>query len=147
VTVIACNLREMAAESLCHEDDGSFYYAAKMVQLEDGTIVGGAGNKPEGLIDWLVRGANPMDKPHIDPERDDFTVVHLTHNGIVLYINQAVPIRLKEKNYAVGCGADVALYVMRVLKKSPATAVREASKINMYCGGEIDVMKLKVKRG
>jgi hypothetical protein len=142
VTVIACSLREMAADSLCHEEDSSHYFAQKILRLEDGSLVGGSGNKPEVLVEWLQLGANPMDKPFIDPVRDDFTVIHLTKDGIVLYINQAIPIRLKEKNYAVGCGADVALYVMRILKKSPAIAVREANKINLFCGGDVDVLKL-----
>lgn len=146
MTVIACNLREMAADSLCHEEDSSHYFAKKMLQLEDGSIIGGAGNKPELLMEWLQRGAPRLDAPTIDPTRDDFTVMHLMHSGIVLYINSIVPIHLKDKNYAVGCGADIALYVMRVLKKSPAIAVREALKINMFCGGDVDTLKLRAPR-
>lgn len=142
MTVIACNLSEMAADSLCHEDDTSHYFAEKMMRLADGSIIGGAGNHPEKIMEWISRGSPDNDRPEFKEKTDDFSILHLKRDGIWVYINSIVPWRLKEKNYAVGCGADVALYCMRILKMSPAEAAKEATKINMFCGGEIDTLKL-----
>jgi hypothetical protein len=142
MTVIACNLEMMASDSLCHEDDTSSYQAEKMIRLIDGSILGGAGNHPEIVMDWIARGKPLNDKPSFDEEKDDFSVIHLTDNGIYLYNNSLVGFKLKEKNYAVGCGADIAIYCMRILKLTPDVAAKEATKINMFCGGDIDVLKL-----
>ena len=146
MTVIACNLREMAADTLCHEEDTSHYYASKIHRLEDGSLIGGAGNFPERIIEWIVDGSNKLHVPHIDIERDDFSILHLRHDGIWLYCNTANGYKLREKNFAVGCGADVALYVMRVLRKPPAHAAREACKINMFCGGQVESFKLRARK-
>jgi hypothetical protein len=143
LTVIACNLEEMAADRLCHEDDASHYYALKMLKLTDGSVIGGAGNHPEKIMEWIARGSPENDRPEFKTKEDDFSVLHLSRDGIRVYINSLIPHRLTEKNYAVGCGADVALYCMRIQKMSPGEAAKEATKINMFCGGEIDVIKLK----
>ncbi len=132
----------MAADTLCHEDDSSHYYAEKMMRLPDGSIIGGAGNHPEIVMDWIFRGKPLNDKPTFDYEKDDFYVLHLTEDGLHLYANSLNGFPLKEKNYAVGSGADVALYCMRILKMPPDQACKEATKINMFCGGDIDVLKL-----
>lgn len=143
MTVIACNLDEMAADTLCHEDDSSHYHAFKMLRLPDGSIIGGAGSHPEKIMDWILRGRPDNDRPEFKEKTDDFSILHLRHDGIYLYVNSLVPHRLKEKNYAVGCGADVALYCMRKQKMSPAEAAKEATEINLFCGGSIEVMRLK----
>lgn len=142
MTVIACTLKEMAADSLCHEDDGSHYYAAKMIRLRDGSIIGGAGNHPEKIMDWIERGAPENDRPDFKEKTDDFSILHLRRDGIYLYVNSLTPHHLKEKNYAIGCGADVALYCMRRQKLAPREACAEACAVSMFCGGEVDNMEL-----
>jgi hypothetical protein len=142
VTVIACTLEEMAADSLCHEDDTSHYHADKMMRLQDGSIIGGAGNHPEKIMDWIRRGSPDNDRPEFKTKEDDFSILHLTHDGIYLYVNSLVPHKLKEQNYAIGCGGEIALYCMRVQKMPPVEAVRETLKINLFCGGEVDCMRL-----
>lgn len=146
MTVIACSLKEMASDSLCHEEDSSHYFSNKMLRMSDGSILGGAGDHPEAVMDWIMRGRPVNDRPEVDEERDDFSILHLTHDGILLYVNALIPHRLKEKNYAIGSGGDVALYCMRHLNKSPAEAVREAIRINMFCGGEVDVIALDPRK-
>lgn len=142
MTVIAANLSVMAADSMCHEDDGSVYMGNKMIRCDDGSILGGAGNHPEIVMNWIKLGSNLSDQPKFSYEDDDFSILHLRKDGLYLYCNSVIPYKLKDVIFAVGSGAEVALYVMRVLKKSPLIAAREATKINMYCGGPIDVMKL-----
>lgn len=142
MTVIACTLKEMSADSLCHEEDTSHYFAEKMRRLTDGSIIGGAGNHPEKVMEWILRGKPANDRPLIDEEKDDFSVLHLTNNGIHLFNNSLDGYRLKERNFAIGCGSDIALYCMRVLKMTPAQAVTEAGRINMFCGGEVDTLVL-----
>lgn len=142
MTVIACNLIQMAADSLCHEDDTSHYYADKMLRLMDGSIIGGAGNHPEKIMEWIARGKPENDRPIFDSTKDDFSILHLSSKGIELYNNSLVGFKLREKNYAIGCGADIALYCMRIHKMTPEQATKEATKINMFCGGDIDTMVL-----
>ena len=142
MTVIACNLQEMASDSLCHEEDTSHYHAEKMLKLPDGSILGMAGNHPEKIADWILRGKSDVDRPSFDEKIDDFYILHLRHDGIWLYANSLSCWKLKERNFAIGCGADVALYCMRIQKMSPAEAAKEATKINMFCGGDIDTLRL-----
>lgn len=142
MTVIACNHTTMAADTLWQSTNGSAFYAAKINQLEDGSIIGGAGGYHEEVMEWITRGMNQHDLPKLDPDAD-FDVLHLRRNGIYIFNTSLTPVKLNERNYAIGCGADVALYVMRVLKKAPAVAAREACKVLNLCGGRVDTLRLK----
>jgi hypothetical protein len=144
VTCIACNLREMAADSLVQIEGNGHYFACKMIRLEDGSIAGGAGkgNGAELLMDWLAQGGLRGNEPEFkDP---DFFVLQLKRDGIYLYADSCIPEKLKDKNFAIGSGSDYAKLAMRhpKLKMSPAGAVREAIKHDRSCGGGVDVMRL-----
>jgi hypothetical protein len=148
MTVIACSLREMAADRLCVVES-RHYFAIKIFRLDDGTVVGGAGTGAEPVIEWLRRGTPRTDSPTLPADKDDsdFHVLHLRHDGIWLYTNSLYPDKLEEKNYAVGSGGRIAQFAMRDLRKSPAEACRIAIKHDLFCGGEVDVLRLvKPKR-
>jgi hypothetical protein len=147
VTVIAANLKEMAADTMVGIEGQRHCYSTKIFRLDDGSIIGGAGESPglDLVMDWLKRGeikGNEPDLLEIDTDKLDVTVLRLRDDGLWLYADTCVPFRLKDSNYAIGCGADLALYVMRELKKSPMLACKAAAKYVEGCGGSIDVLRL-----
>jgi hypothetical protein len=146
VTIIACSLREMAADTLVQLDGHPNYHTTKIFRLEDGSIVGGAGSSPglDEMLAWLKAGELRGNEPSCGGS--DFTILRLRPDGIWIYADSIYPDRVKEKMFAVGCGADIALYAMRHQKMSPAAAAREACKIVPGCGGEVEVLKLPPTR-
>lgn len=146
MTVIAANLREMAADTKVEIDGQHHCYSTKIFRIEDGSIIGGAGISPglDLVMDWLRAGEIRGNEPNLAVlERIDVTILRLKKDGLWLYADTCVPFKLNDQNFAVGCGANLALYVMRVLKKPPATAVRETIKIDHGCGGRIDTLRLR----
>lgn len=141
MTVIACNLKEMAADQLVTAGS-DHWYAPKLHRLDDGSICGVAGDSgADAVVAWLKRGGRKGDEPIVS-ERD-FYVLHLTHTGIELYCSSTIPEKLTAKFHAVGCGGKVALYGMGKLKLSPVDAVKAACSVDVFCGGKVDVMRLK----
>ncbi len=139
MTVIACNLKEMAGDSLCTSGEYSHYYTTKLYRMPDGSICGVAGNGGELLVDWLRKGADPDNRPSIE---GSFHVLQLKEDGIYLYPNTHLPDKIRGDYFAIGCGAEVAMYAMSK-GATPAAACAAASEVNLYCGGPIDVEKLQ----
>lgn len=131
----------MAADTLWAGSDGGHYSAHKLLRVEDGSIIGGSGGSHESVMEWIMRGSNQHDVPNV-PD-DDWHVLRLQKDGIYIYNSIFTPWKLKDKTYAIGICPDLALYCMRVLRKSPANAARECAKVNRLCGTEIEVMRLK----
>lgn len=144
----------MAADRLITFEDGSQpYHTCKLSRLPDGSIMGYCGEGYEDIVDWLREGgvkenAPPGKKDKDDPQ--DWQLMRLTPTGILVYTNSPHPDPIKHRVFAIGNGADVAMYAMKYHKKTPADAVRAAIKICWRtCGGQVDVMTLnnKKKRG
>jgi hypothetical protein len=142
VTVIACNLREIAADTLIEVDDARPYHTSKLFRLNDGSVVGYCGTGYEYVIEWLRAGAIPENRPE-KKDGQDFQILHLTSSGILMYVNSPIPDPMRERFAAIGSGSNVAFYCMKVLKMTPAKAVRESIKVSPGCGGPIDVMRLR----
>lgn len=148
MTVIAANLKEMAADTLVTLEGHPHYHTSKIFRLEDGSIIGGAGGGLglDEMLAWLKAGSIHGNEPDLKGA-DDFFILRLAHDGLWLYADSVYPDRLKEKAFAVGCGCDIALHTMRYGKrKSPADAVREVCKINPGCGLPVEVLRLGRKR-
>jgi hypothetical protein len=143
MTVIAANLKEMAADTLVGLDGGHNYYATKIFRLDDGSIIGAAGRGPslELVMEWLKQGEIRGNEPALD--RPDFLILRLRRDGLYLYADSCIGEKMRVKNFSIGTGSDIALYAMRVLKKPPVIAVREACKIAQGCGGPIDRLVLE----
>lgn len=139
MTVVAATLKEMAADSLVTAGSDK-WHTCKLYRMDDGTICGVAGCGGEAVVEWIKRGGRKGDEPAIADS--DFYVLHLRFDGLYLYCNSVIPDKLKAKNHAIGCGAKVALYAMRKLKKSPKEACEAAIEVDHFCGGEVDVMRL-----
>jgi hypothetical protein len=144
VTVIACNLREMAADSLIDVSDARPYRTSKLTRLPDGSIVGVCGTGYEFLVEWLKAGEIVGNQPE-HKEKQDYQVLRLTRSGIFIYVNSHIADKCKDRVMAIGSGSNVAMYAMRFLKKPPSVAVRESIKVSPGCAGPIDVMRLKAR--
>lgn len=140
MTVIACNLKQMAGDSLVTAGS-DHWYTSKLYRIDDGSVAGVAGCGGEDVVEWIKRGCVKGDEPKLADS--DFYVMHLKRDGIYLYCNSLVPDKLKAKNHAIGCGAKVALFAMRKLKKLPRDACLAAIEVDHFCGGDVDVMALK----
>ena len=146
MTVIACNAKEMAADTLVTLDNHPGYHTTKIFRLGDGSIVGGAGGHGlDDMLAWLRAGEIEGNAPvfHEWERAPDFVVLRLKPDGIWLYADGVYAERMKERTYAIGSGVDIALYALRHLKAKPADAVRAACKLSPGCGGPVETLRLQ----
>lgn len=139
MTTIACNLREIAADTrVTLEGVGTDAFAGvKLFAGKNGALYGLTGDNCSGsirAIEWLTGERLPEIKPH-PPEYEhdwDWKLIELSRDGISIfneYLERDVTI---EPVLAVGSGRKVALYCMRYLGMSPAEAVREACRVDHF---------------
>lgn len=143
MTTIAASRREMAGDSrvAC----GSvFYNSDKIFRIGDSFVgVCGDADNTTKFLSWFRREC-PGDESTLTLD-DDHTFAGLVLNsrGLFHYSNCCEPDHIKDKFYAIGCGADIAITAM-TLGKSPAEAVRIACRIDpMHCGLPIKVLTLQ----
>jgi|SRR5882672_28454 len=144
MTTVACNGREIAADSKCSSDDGSFAFLSNKLHHFGESIYGEAGGTGSSkVIKWLSRGATPTDEPAFSKkEGEDFVVLELTAKGMFLLDQALFRFPLKDKFMAIGSGRDVAMYAMKFLGLSPLEAVVAASKIDENTAGPFYSMDL-----
>lgn len=144
MTTIACNLREIAADTrVTWEGVGTDAFSGvKLFAGKNGSIYGITGNNCAGsmrAIEWLTGDRTPETKPH-PPEYEhdwDWKLIELSKDGISIFNEYLERDITTEPLLAVGSGRKVALYCMRYLKMSPAEAVREACKVDHYSASPI----------
>lgn len=145
MTTIACNLREMAAETrVSQEGIGIDRYSSVKVFSANGILWGVTGAECTGqliALDWLKEGAIPANRP-TPPKHADWTIIELSHFGIACWNEHLEREQLLDSVMAVGSGRKVALYCMRVLGMTPAQAVSEACKADCWSGTPIYVARL-----
>jgi ATP-dependent protease HslVU (ClpYQ) peptidase subunit len=111
----------------------------KVFRLEDGRIVGGAGNSADvaSWVEWLAAGKSG-ECPVVD---DAFAALILHRDGSVLWVDhkgREMPIMLPA---ATGSGEEIAIGAMDA-GASPEEAVAIACKRDIYSGGTIIVEAL-----
>lgn len=148
MTTIACNLKEMAADSCITLDDiglGTGQESVKKLHRIGKSIFGERGDNVAGvpvMLEWISKGAKWKKPPEL-PKGADFSLLELSPKGIFLWGSDMTCEHLIADNYAIGSGGKVALYCMRVLKMSPAQAVAEAIKVDAYSRAPIHTERLK----
>lgn len=143
MTTIACNLKEMAADSQV-SGDSSVPFATKKLWRHGDSLIGLCGMLGPAMkfIQWRHAGGE-----HPKFRDDDyFMALELTPMGILYWDQHLVPAPVLEEEYAVGSGGDVALYCMRIRGMGPARAVAEACKIDPYSAEPVVTERLKVNR-
>lgn len=125
---------------------GLTQYAAKKLYRAGKSIYGESGDVENGLKfrRWVLDGMPKKGRPSFGGASDDeFCVLELDKEGIWLWDQTMARQELSEEVFAVGSGAKIALYVVRVLGKSAEEAVEEAAKIDIHTAGPVQVMSLK----
>jgi ATP-dependent protease HslVU (ClpYQ) peptidase subunit len=148
MTTIACNRREIAADSCVTHGDigiGAGQYRTPKLHRIGRSIFGERGESMAGVSQalwWLRKGAKRHDMPKL-PKDADFYLLELAPQGIFLWDSYLDRELIDEPNFTIGSGGKVALYCMRELKMTPAQAVAEAAKVDAYTRAPIITMKLK----
>ncbi|HUT03316.1 MAG TPA: hypothetical protein VM163_05440 [bacterium] len=154
MTTIACDRESIACDTRAgytEVNDDTFVslklYPAKSV----GALYGLSGENCAGAImalEWLQSERNPELKPR-PPDYDhdwDWKLLELSRRGIAVYNEYLERDPIIERVAAIGSGAKVALYCMKILGMSPAEAVREACKVDHHSELPIYVVSLNTMR-
>ena len=151
MTTIACNLREIAADSCVTYDDlgiGTGQYSSRKLHRIGSSVYGERGESTAEvpiLLDWIRRGCRPKTRPTLS-KAADFFLLELSPDGIFLWTHHCAREPVDEPNFAIGSGGKVALYCMRYLKMSPSEAVVEAAKVDIFTKGPFMVERIERKR-
>lgn len=148
MTTIACNRREIAADSRVSWDgvSGHVFSAMKLFPIGK-AIYGITGENCTGSIialDWF-RAEKPKDFRPVPPEFDhdwNWKIIELSVEGIGVYNEHLERDIALEPFAAVGSGGEVAYYCMKERRMSPAQAVHEACKVDHHSEAPIFTAKL-----
>lgn len=148
MTTVACNLREIAADSCVTFDDigigtgqantTKLHRIGKSIFAERGENITGV----RQMLDWIRRGSKWSNAPQL-PKAADFWLLELSPQGIFLWDSGLGRDPINEPNFAIGSGGKVALYCMRYLKMTPAQAVAEAIRVDAFSKPPIMVERLR----
>lgn len=137
MTTVACNRREMAADSLAVSSNRKFR-TRKLYRVRSALLaVAGLMDNALMFVHWYDLGANLDNRPH----GFDGSALVLGDNGIFRYEGNCYPIPVIDEFAAIGSGGDIALAAMR-LGKSPAEAVALACEIDLHTGPPVVVETL-----
>lgn len=132
MTTVACNLKEIAADShVAIEGFGKGSFSGEKLYSVNGSLYGVAGEDCDGAIlaiEWLREGASRDFRPSASGAEWD--LIELSSIGIATYNIHLEREPIHERVMAIGSGCQVALYCMKYLKMSPREAVREACKVD-----------------
>ena len=134
MTTIAVSLdtMEMAADSRCSDDDGS-YNVQKIREGKD-SYFAGAGDW-EKLLKFYDSLENHKKGQELDSDVD-VEVIELREDGIWVYEGILIPAKLKNRFFAVGTGANYAIAAMH-MGATPLQAVEIAAIYDPATGGPI----------
>jgi ATP-dependent protease HslVU (ClpYQ) peptidase subunit len=147
LTTIACDLKEMAADSCVTYDDigvGTGQYASKKLHRIGKSLFGERGESTAEVplvLEWIRGGCKQKRRPTLT-KNADFFLLELSPKGIFLWTHHLARDPVYEPNFAIGSGTKAALYCMRVLKMSPRRAVEEAAKVDIYTKAPFVVERL-----
>lgn len=141
MTTVAWCRGWLAADSNCSSGGTRVYRVRKIFRIEDGSLVGFAGDLSEGMkfVDWLDDGGDKEEKPGL---QNVHGLVVKPSGRIILY-EGGVPIVPKRPKYiAIGTGQATAMGAMWA-GASAAEAVRAAIQHDDHSGGPVITMRLK----
>ena len=141
MTTIAYKGGILAADSNCSAGGVRVYQVRKIFRIDDGSLVGFAGDLAEGmkLVDWLDDGADEETRPGL---QNVHGLVVRPSGRITLY-EQGVPINPRKPKYiAIGTGQATAMGAM-FWGASAVGAVRAAIEHDDCTRGPVVSMRLK----
>lgn len=134
MTTIAANLKMMAGDSRVVL--GSTFYSTDKIFRIGKSIVGVAGDAAltTKFLAWF-RKECPADEIGMMLDEDhSFNGLVLNADGLYVYGDCTEPDLLREKCFAIGVGADIALAAMK-MGKTPAEAVKLACELSPMTSG------------
>jgi hypothetical protein len=136
MTTIACNHKEMAADSLT-QWDGTKWEEIKILRVGN-AIIGTAGSSKDTpmFCAWYVD--QDKKKPKLG---NDFQGMVLRPDGVYLYDANCDPVRVERGFHAIGSGEKAALAAM-LCGKRPKDAVEVACKVDAASGLPVHVLRL-----
>jgi len=141
MTVIAWDGKTLAADRMMEMHGGKFP-VSKLQRLEDGSLMGGAGDLPRvyEMQNWIADGRKPGELRQ--PVGDAYARVLLVKpcGTALVFANNEFPIHILRPFVAIGSGQDYATTAMH-LGKSAAEAVAIASELCSGCGMGIDLLE------
>lgn len=148
-TIIADAKRKViVSDSRITTQSGLTQYAAEKVYRVGKSIYGEAGDNENGLKfrRWVLDGQPKKGRPAFGNTTDDeFCVLEIDREGMWMWDQTMVRQKLLEDVFAVGSGAKIALYAIKVLGKSAEEAIEEAAKIDMHTAPPVQCLSLKDK--
>lgn len=141
MTTIATDGKSMAGDGLATRRDMiTCETAIKVHRLADGSLFGGAGDKPElaALRAWIDGGEKGP-----RPKAKDMVALVLKPSGELWYYTESAGAPTEVPN-AVGSGEELAIGAMEA-GASPEEAVAIAARRNTATGGKITVLELNQK--
>lgn len=149
MTTIACNREMIASDSMVTiEHKGIWYPAVKLVR-GPGLVAGAAGDGGDcsRFLRWAAtgfKGAAP--KWQDTTTEDQVLAIILKEDGIYSWSpGDPEPERVELEYFACGSGGKAARIAMKY-GVDPAQAIRDAITVDLWSGGEVQVMYLDEKR-
>lgn len=144
MTVIAWDGKTLAGDK--RTNFGGLHGQTTKVHRIGACLVGCAGNAAHiaELLEWVRAGRIPADLPKAQSDpKECVTMLLIEPDGSVAhYESSPYPIRLANRQWAIGSGRDFALAAMH-LGKSAAEAVEVANALDCSCGNGVDTLTLE----
>lgn len=141
MTTLAVSKSIMAADTQLTDDDGCVMYRVQKIdRLEDGSLVGGAGewDRVYAYIQWLKLGNKEIPPPKLKGS----TVVRLTPDGVIWFNEgQGFYPLLNKDNVAVGTGAQAAMALMEQ-GASAVDAIKVVQGLDMNTSSPVQMLEL-----
>lgn len=134
--------KTLAADRMMEMHGGKFP-VSKLNRLDDGSLMGGAGDLPRvyEMQNWIADGCKPGELR--TPIGDAYARILLVKSDgtALLYANNEFPIHILRPFVAIGSGQDYATTAM-FLGHTAQSAVAIASELCAGCGMGIDTLEL-----
>lgn len=142
MTVIAWDGKTLAADRMMDMHGGKFP-VRKLAQLNDGAIMGGAGDIPRvyEIQNWIADGAVPGELKAASGDLYARVLLVKADGTVLIYANNEFPIHILRPFMAIGSGQDFAIAAM-YLGRTAIQAVYVASELSSECGLGVDTLEL-----
>lgn len=144
IIVASATERLMCADTAIVDTDRNLIigYEVKIIKTAEGLLAGASGDAAAGalILDWLATGQKRAPRPSWF--REASLLVMFPSGQILIYEGSHLPERSARSYAAIGHGAPIAAGVLSI-GGSALDAVRAASNVSCYCGGEPTILRLE----
>jgi len=146
MTTIACNREMIVSDSMVSFAHKGIWYPAIKLVRGPGLVAGASGDGSDcsRFLKWAANGMKgPIPKWTDTTSDDQVLALVLKEDGIYAWsVGDPEPERIEADYFAVGSGGKPARIAMKY-GADPIQAVRDAMTVDLFSGGEIQILKLK----